>query len=67
LFSFSLGLHEEKKDNIAAVGKFNSNVPDLQVFSYADIDEATNKFAFENKLGEGGYGPVYKVNFFFFL
>ncbi|XP_059455313.1 putative cysteine-rich receptor-like protein kinase 12 [Corylus avellana] len=30
------------------------------VFSYADIDEATNKFAFENKLGEGGYGPVYK-------
>jgi hypothetical protein len=53
-----------KVDNIVAAGYFNSNVLDLQVFSYADVDEATNKFALEIKLGEGGYGPIYKVNFF---
>nr|GEU86008.1 putative cysteine-rich receptor-like protein kinase 35 [Tanacetum cinerariifolium] len=31
-----------------------------QVISFADISEATNCFSEENKLGEGGYGPVYK-------
>ncbi|WMV36315.1 hypothetical protein MTR67_029700 [Solanum verrucosum] len=35
----------------------NSN---LQVFSFDEMKEATNNFSFENKLGEGGYGPVYE-------
>ncbi|CAH1427278.1 unnamed protein product [Lactuca virosa] len=33
---------------------------DLVVFSFAAIATATNEFASENKLGEGGFGPVYK-------
>ncbi|KAL7598908.1 hypothetical protein Lser_V15G22931 [Lactuca serriola] len=33
---------------------------DLMVFSFATIVTATNDFASENKLGEGGFGPVYK-------
>ncbi|KAF5469593.1 hypothetical protein F2P56_013655 [Juglans regia] len=49
-----------KVNNVAAAGNFNSNAPDLQIFSYADIEMATSAFSFENKLGEGGYGPVYK-------
>ncbi|KAJ9537336.1 hypothetical protein OSB04_030069 [Centaurea solstitialis] len=32
----------------------------LMVFNYASIVAATNDFASENKLGEGGFGPVYK-------
>ncbi|CAI9098916.1 OLC1v1035648C1 [Oldenlandia corymbosa var. corymbosa] len=32
----------------------------LQVFSFDEIRAATNEFSEENKLGEGGYGPVYK-------
>ncbi|KAI4323223.1 hypothetical protein L6164_022846 [Bauhinia variegata] len=32
----------------------------LRLFSYASITEATNDFSSENKLGEGGFGPVYK-------
>ncbi|CAK9169980.1 unnamed protein product [Ilex paraguariensis] len=33
---------------------------DLNTFSFASIAAATNNFADENKLGEGGFGPVYK-------
>lgn len=38
-----------------------SESPNLQVFNFADIYKATNCFSIEYKLGEGGYGPVYKV------
>ena len=34
---------------------------DLSVFKYASIIAATCNFSDENKLGEGGFGPVYKV------
>jgi hypothetical protein len=32
----------------------------LKIFSYADMKTATGDFARENKLGEGGYGAVFK-------
>ena len=37
---------------------------DLEVpfFSLAIIATATNNFSINNKLGEGGFGHVYKVN-----
>ena len=34
---------------------------DLRIFSYKCIMSATNSFSLENKLGEGGFGLVYKV------
>lgn len=51
------------KNNISSAEDFNSNASNLQVFSYSSIRAATNDFSSENKLGEGGYGPVYKVTF----
>nr|POF11096.1 g-type lectin s-receptor-like serine/threonine-protein kinase [Quercus suber] len=51
---------ESKVNYLASAGDSDSNVPHLQVFSLADIEAATDKFSFENKLGEGGYGPVFK-------
>ncbi|KAL5804641.1 hypothetical protein ACOSQ3_031441 [Xanthoceras sorbifolium] len=32
----------------------------LKVYCVSSIMDATNGFSFENKLGEGGFGPVYK-------
>ena len=34
---------------------------DLPMFSFASVSAATNNFSIENKLGEGGFGLVYKV------
>lgn len=31
-------------------------------FDFRVIQAATSDFSEENKLGEGGFGPVYKVN-----
>lgn len=34
---------------------------DLPTFDLSIIAEATNNFSSSNKLGQGGFGPVYKV------
>ena len=36
---------------------------ELPLFEFSAIANATNNFSINNKLGEGGYGLVYKVNF----
>ncbi|KAK9267018.1 hypothetical protein L1049_007388 [Liquidambar formosana] len=46
--------------NIEAAENFDNNTPNLRVFSFANLVAITNNFSMENKLGEGGYGPVYK-------
>lgn len=38
---------------------------DLPIFDLPTITAATNGFSSENKIGAGGYGPVYKVSNFF--
>jgi hypothetical protein len=54
---------ESKINHMEVTGDFNGNVPNLQVFNLAEIEAVTDRLSIENKLGEGGYGPVYKVNF----
>ena len=31
------------------------------LYDFTKIETATNYFSFSNKIGEGGFGPVYKV------
>ena len=43
------------------LGRGENKEVDLPMFSFASVSAATNNFSIENKLGEGGFGPVYKV------
>lgn len=45
----------------------NGTSADVQFFSLSTIIAATGDFAFANKLGEGGFGTVYKVKLKFIL
>lgn len=41
--------------------------PELQgplTYTYKELNFATTNFSEQNKLGEGGFGEVYKVNIF---
>ncbi|CAL5405746.1 unnamed protein product [Camellia sinensis] len=43
--------------------KAKSKDLELQQFDFATITYATNNFSINNKLGEGGFGPVFKDDF----
>lgn len=44
-----------------ALNKIESEDFDLPLVDFKRIVDATDNFSQDNKLGEGGYGPVYKV------
>lgn len=48
-------------NNILDSENLDSNDPNPKAFSLSSIKVATNDFSSANKLGEGGFGPVYKV------
>lgn len=40
-----------------------SAIHNVRLFKYKDLRHATDDFCDSNKIGEGGFGPVYKVLF----
>jgi hypothetical protein len=55
---------EDKSENVILAEKEDEDgrCLDLPFFNLSTIIDATNDFSNDNKLGEGGFGPVYKVN-----
>ncbi|KAK1284797.1 G-type lectin S-receptor-like serine/threonine-protein kinase SD1-29 [Acorus calamus] len=48
---------ELRSSNLLARAKSISS--DVPLFNFSDVQAATNNFSTSNKLGEGGFGPVY--------
>lgn len=59
--NMSIGTSENELSSGDGTGKGKSKDAPLPLFSFTSISTATNSFCSENKLGEGGFGPVYKV------
>ena len=47
--------------SMAYTDEHNKKDLELPLLELSRIIKATNNFSFQNKLGEGGFGPVYKV------
>lgn len=56
--------HSTICDGLSSIEDFGNVLKkghELNVFDYTLVTMATNGFSSENKLGQGGFGPVYKV------
>jgi len=41
-----------------------SGIENVRMYSYKELSKATRDFSPDNKVGEGGFGSVYKVHLF---
>jgi hypothetical protein len=48
--------------NVINLWRIEEGNSGFSLYDFSQIKEATGTFSSENKLGEGGFGPVYKVN-----
>ncbi|XP_044973760.1 cysteine-rich receptor-like protein kinase 10 [Hordeum vulgare subsp. vulgare] len=55
--------NHEFQEGDEQVWEMETELADFSVFDFNQILEATDNFSEENKLGEGGFGPVYKGRF----
>ena len=56
-FTFASWLEKQQGTEL----QVNSNSTELEYFKLSTITVATNNFSPANKLGQGGFGSVYKV------
>ncbi|OIW06133.1 hypothetical protein TanjilG_29889 [Lupinus angustifolius] len=61
-FDVGMGMKVESSDHNEAdkIEKVDKREVKLPFFSFTSVSAATDNFSAENKLGEGGFGPVYK-------
>ncbi|KAL3744225.1 hypothetical protein ACJRO7_013475 [Eucalyptus globulus] len=57
------GFSSRLKTMVCKGESLESGTRSLRTFGYATLKAATDDFSSENKLGEGGFGPVYKVKY----
>lgn len=50
------------RQHLDATNQDNDGDTDIHYFSLSTLQIATDDFSDANRLGEGGFGPVYKVN-----
>jgi hypothetical protein len=58
-----LDLDTTQNANKSEDGDSGNREVQMPLFSFASVSAVTDNFSPSNKLGEGGFGPVYKVCF----
>lgn len=53
----------ERYSDVHALNERGTSSAEVHCFSLSTIIKATDNFSFSKKLGEGGFGTVYKVYF----
>ena len=61
MFDLDLNLKADPVNNKRTKGSKRKEVDQLPLFSFSSVSTATYKFSDANRLGEGGFGHVYKV------
>ena len=59
---FELQLLSMAIQNVINLWRIEEGNSGFSLYDFSQIKEATSNFSSENKLGQGGFGPVYKVN-----
>lgn len=59
-FSFLFGRRIESPRQFGVVEEDLGDVPNVKCYSYKELKNATGDFCAANKIGEGGFGSVYK-------
>ena len=49
------------ESEIVNVGESESDAMELPLMSFSTLARATSSFSHDNKIGQGGFGSVYKV------
>lgn len=57
------GKNQKLDLDVRMIGAEGDDGQQMRYISLHTIVDATNGFSNDNKLGEGGFGPVYKVNY----
>ena len=53
------------REEVLKLWRIEESNSDFMLFDFTQIKEATSNFSEANKLGEGGFGSVYKVIIFY--
>ncbi|KAL6654904.1 hypothetical protein ACP70R_008369 [Stipagrostis hirtigluma subsp. patula] len=51
------------EEDEALIWRLEGKISEFSIYDFSQVLEATGNFSEENKLGQGGYGPVYKGQF----
>jgi hypothetical protein len=53
-------------EQVLNLWKIEESESEFSLYDFDQIADATNNFSDESKLGQGGFGPVYKVQYYYY-